>query len=325
MKYNIDMGKRITSRGIAAPDFSILHRPQLELIRSDKDLHFTGSLAKNESGQENITGLLLNKIIIKKISIRSKQYLEYRLLFFSKDTFTKDDLNSDTFIGEVDLNLPTFRSKIIPPGREPVIDIGSPAIDRIGQYGSVLGVNRFLIELANPANLAGIITEVSAFFTTAIAGKTGYLVTFYEGVVGFFSSRDYVQVAFPSSVGKYTWTGLSLNVEVGDYIGIGLPPGDADYGIDCEAGGVGVRHNQAGLTLPIVNQSFDLYADNIMSLEGVGLLETNYLELRDLNIPYEDLDETKELHVILKNLSPTEKTKGTNGEVVIEVEYEPVA
>lgn len=44
--------------------------------------------------------------------------------------------------------------------------------------------------------------------------------------------------------------------------------------------------------------------------------------LAGLNIPYEDTDKTKKLHVILKNLSPTAKQAGAGGEVVIEVSYE---
>jgi len=49
------------------------------------------------------------------------------------------------------------------------------------------------------------------------------------------------------------------------------------------------------------------------------------LNIRNINLPYEDLDKTKELHVILKNLSPTSKSAGAGGEVVIEVGYEPAA
>jgi len=48
-----------------------------------------------------------------------------------------------------------------------------------------------------------------------------------------------------------------------------------------------------------------------------------HLSIKDVNLPYEDKDSTKELHILLKNLSPTSKLAGLDGEVVIEVKYEP--
>jgi len=49
------------------------------------------------------------------------------------------------------------------------------------------------------------------------------------------------------------------------------------------------------------------------------------LNIKNINLPYEDKDKTKELHMLLKNLSPTSKEAGADGEVVIEVKYEPAA
>ncbi|GAI60980.1 unnamed protein product, partial [marine sediment metagenome] len=50
-----------------------------------------------------------------------------------------------------------------------------------------------------------------------------------------------------------------------------------------------------------------------------------HLNVKNVDLPYEDKDETKELHVLLKNLSPTSKDAGADGEVVIDVKYEPAA
>lgn len=50
-----------------------------------------------------------------------------------------------------------------------------------------------------------------------------------------------------------------------------------------------------------------------------------HLNIKNVDLPYEDLDKTKEIHVLLKNLSPTAKNAGADGEVVIEVKYEPAA
>jgi len=50
-----------------------------------------------------------------------------------------------------------------------------------------------------------------------------------------------------------------------------------------------------------------------------------HLNVKGIDLPYEDLDGTKELHIVLKNLSPTTKGAGADGEVKIKVDYEPAA
>ena len=51
----------------------------------------------------------------------------------------------------------------------------------------------------------------------------------------------------------------------------------------------------------------------------------HYLNVRGINLPYEDLDGTKELHMMLTNLSPTAKVAGSAGGVKIKVDYQPTA
>ena len=50
-----------------------------------------------------------------------------------------------------------------------------------------------------------------------------------------------------------------------------------------------------------------------------------HLNVKGINLPYEDLDGTKEIHVVLKNLSPTGKLGGDSGEVKVNIDYEPAA
>ena len=102
------MAKVITARNVGNPDFILPLMKGLSVIRSDKDLHFTGALAKNASEQENLEGLKSDRITITQVNIRSEQNLHYQLLFFSKDGFTDSDLDVDSFIGAVDLNLPVY-------------------------------------------------------------------------------------------------------------------------------------------------------------------------------------------------------------------------
>jgi len=99
------MGKIISAKRAGSPDYILIPTPRIQTIRSDKDIHFTGSLAKNAGEEENLTGLISNKIKITGIVIHSDQNLHFQLQFYSKDTFTDSDLDEDTFVGAVDLDV----------------------------------------------------------------------------------------------------------------------------------------------------------------------------------------------------------------------------
>lgn len=47
-----------------------------------------------------------------------------------------------------------------------------------------------------------------------------------------------------------------------------------------------------------------------------------YLDIRGVEIPYQDEDSTNEVHISLQNLSATAKNAGATGEVVVELAYE---
>lgn len=80
-------------------------------LRSDKDTHFTGAIVQNAKEDENLTGLVSNKIRVTGVSIQADQNLKFKVLFWTKDTFDDIDLDEDTYCGEVelDLNLEGFR------------------------------------------------------------------------------------------------------------------------------------------------------------------------------------------------------------------------
>lgn len=76
-----------------------------KIITSDRTLHFTNQLVKNESENENISGLSTNTCIINGISVQSKQALIYKLMLWKKNTFNNIDMNLDTYIGCIDIDL----------------------------------------------------------------------------------------------------------------------------------------------------------------------------------------------------------------------------
>lgn len=67
------------------------------------------------------------------------------------------------------------------------------------------------------------------------------------------------------------------------------------------------------------------YSLHFYALDYIPQVRFYQMYVKGLCLPYMDLDGTKELHVVLKNLSPTSKEVGVDGEVVVEVGYSPEA
>lgn len=81
-------------------------------LRSDKDSHFTGAINQNATEEENLTGLIANKIRITGVSVQSDQSLDYKLIFFKTDGFADTDLDLDTFASEQEMDLPSYGWRI---------------------------------------------------------------------------------------------------------------------------------------------------------------------------------------------------------------------
>lgn len=81
---------------------------RFDTVRTDKDTHFTGAIAQNAKEDENLTGLLADKIRITGITIQSDQRLNYKLLLWYKDSFEDADLDLDMFCGEAELDLISY-------------------------------------------------------------------------------------------------------------------------------------------------------------------------------------------------------------------------
>lgn len=75
-------------------------------ISTDKDTHFTGAITAGEAEEENVSGLITNRLTVLDVAIKSTENIHYQLLFFSKDTFESTDPDVDTFLGFLDLDIP---------------------------------------------------------------------------------------------------------------------------------------------------------------------------------------------------------------------------
>lgn len=104
------IGRQQSAEGMVPPNSAAFY--PFQTIASDKDSHFAGAIAQYATEEENLTGLIGNKIKITGVSIQSDQALDYRLILFSKDSFADTDLDSDKFIGELELDLPSYGFRI---------------------------------------------------------------------------------------------------------------------------------------------------------------------------------------------------------------------
>lgn len=76
-------------------------------IRSDKDVHFTDALAQYTSEEENLTGLIANKILIKEAILLAKEQLNFRVWFASQDSFEDVNMDEDSLEHYLDFDLVT--------------------------------------------------------------------------------------------------------------------------------------------------------------------------------------------------------------------------
>lgn len=91
--------------------------PAFSIIRSDKDVHFTGAIVTNAKEDESLIGLLSSKIRIVGLAIQSDQQLHYRAIFWRRGTFEDADLDVDAFISEQELDLTAIGYQIAGAGQ----------------------------------------------------------------------------------------------------------------------------------------------------------------------------------------------------------------
>jgi len=86
--------------------------PAVYTLRTTSTVEFIGAILTNATEEANIAGLVANKVRITSVAILSDQQLDYRLIFFSSDTFANADPDIDAFRNEVELDIPSFGFQI---------------------------------------------------------------------------------------------------------------------------------------------------------------------------------------------------------------------
>lgn len=105
------IGREASAQAMTA-EVSVSMTQYFYTLRSDKDSHFTGGINQNAKEDEDLTGLLSDKIRITGIALQSDQNLDYKVLFWKTDGFDDTDLDVDKFCGEIEVDLPTYGHRI---------------------------------------------------------------------------------------------------------------------------------------------------------------------------------------------------------------------
>lgn len=93
----------VDSDGLMQAD--ITRSEKISIVTTDKDVEFTTAITQFNHDTENLSGLSDNKVFIRGVNIQSIQPLKYRLIFWTKDTFADINLNDDSYIDDVILDL----------------------------------------------------------------------------------------------------------------------------------------------------------------------------------------------------------------------------
>jgi hypothetical protein len=140
------------------------------------------------------------------------------------------------------------------------ITIGPGAVDRSSQGAP----NWTQVSKTNPAAEAGIIDTVEIW---GAADMTGVVVASFYVVSGNnLSTRDYVNIGDVPAGSKQVFTGLSLQVQPGDYIGMYCVAGTIETGAPAGGG----RWYKPGNYIPCANAAFTYTAFTDYSLYGSG-------------------------------------------------------
>ena len=141
------------------------------------------------------------------------------------------------------------------------IDVGPGAVD----LTSLLTDSDTNIEKANPANLDGKITSVEIWAVSDLDGcKVGIFYTINGDT---FKCRSAATIGHVTSGSKQTFSGLSLDVVAGDYIGIYYSSGQIEYQ---GTGGAGVWWKSGDHCVVDDELVFSFGSGDIIAIYGIG-------------------------------------------------------
>ena len=166
----------------------------------------------------------------------------------------------------VDLELRTLKAnsnKVIVSNTlvTPDIDIGCSAANRASTFpAEYTGVNK-----GNPANLSGTITSIEIWANTTLSNCE--VATFFVVSGNNLSTRDTHTIGSVTAGSKQTFSGLSITVEAGDYLGIYFTAGTLEA---AGSGGEDIWRYAYGDQIPCTDVTFVVEGGDVISLYGTG-------------------------------------------------------
>lgn len=151
------------------------------------------------------------------------------------------------------------------------IDVGSEAIDRLVTSGSLYAGNYITqISYNNPANATGTLDTVEAWFGTATAGNSCKIGTFSDGGSGTFTCNDAESIGEVIAGSKQTYSGLSIDINLGEYIGADARTAYA-LSLERDLSGYNGNYYEPGQYCdPSDSATFTLLSGDTLSLYGTG-------------------------------------------------------
>jgi len=146
------------------------------------------------------------------------------------------------------------------------IDVGSAAIVQ----PSVSNPNYTIISLTNPANASGIINSVEVYCSSNLTGFKAATFFLVSGTT--YECRAIASIGNVTGGSKQTFSGLSIAVVTGDFIGFYFATGNNGVYIN-NNGGAGQMFVSGGgdYATPTTQAVYTLGANDLVSLYGTGL------------------------------------------------------
>jgi hypothetical protein len=153
------------------------------------------------------------------------------------------------------------------------IDVGNGASD----LGTNATLNYTQFDLTNPCNARGYITSIEVWFRST---GSGLQVGFFYGSGNRYHCRNSVNIGAVTAGSKQTFTGFSLKIDVGDFMGVYFSGGAMAA---ATTGGAGVGYISGVIAMDNVDHIYTMLANYRFGCYATGV-ETqwpaNYLHAR---------------------------------------------
>lgn len=148
------------------------------------------------------------------------------------------------------------------------ISVGAPAINR---SENIIIDTRTLAGTENPANANGIIYTIETWFTHDDPGVMDTWFGTFSAVGNVLTCRDSESVGDVTAGSKQTFSGLSIDVEAGDFIGLHDKGGNLSVTVERDNSGSDGYWNYMGEVIdPSDSETFEFFSPRTISLYGTG-------------------------------------------------------